>query len=197
MSFKTIVGRSDGVFWWFPVLSDDQEKNCCIHQNYLVALTIGIRGLETDLGTKRINTWSNLTPQQSFALSRFEEIHLLCHLTLMLLGMTTNRTHKQHSLLMLLRIINAYYKRVCCKLTMHNFRMHKIWVRVRNEILKNVSVLPISAICYCLLPTCIQHTSGHGRTLDNTQYTTKVMHCARIHFWPTVTSKFMGNPIIT
>ena len=25
MSFKTI-GRSDGVFWWFPALSEDQEK---------------------------------------------------------------------------------------------------------------------------------------------------------------------------
>ena len=40
MSFKTIVGRSDGVFWWFPVHSEDQEKNCCIYQNYLVALMI-------------------------------------------------------------------------------------------------------------------------------------------------------------
>ena len=27
MSFKTIAGRSDGVFWWFPALSEDQEKN--------------------------------------------------------------------------------------------------------------------------------------------------------------------------
>ena len=26
MSFKTIAGRSDGVFWWFPALSEDQEK---------------------------------------------------------------------------------------------------------------------------------------------------------------------------
>ena len=39
MSFKTIAGRSDGVFWWFPALSEDQEKNCRIHQNYLVALS--------------------------------------------------------------------------------------------------------------------------------------------------------------
>ena len=38
MSFKTIAGRSDGVFWWFPALSEDQEKNCWLHQNYLVAL---------------------------------------------------------------------------------------------------------------------------------------------------------------
>ena len=38
MSFQTIAGRSDGVFWWFPALSEDQEKNCRIHQNYLVAL---------------------------------------------------------------------------------------------------------------------------------------------------------------
>ena len=38
MSFKTIAGRSDGVFWWFPALSEDQEKICWIHQNYLVAL---------------------------------------------------------------------------------------------------------------------------------------------------------------
>ena len=40
MSFKTIAGRSDGVFWWFPALSEDQEKNCRIHPNYLVALTL-------------------------------------------------------------------------------------------------------------------------------------------------------------
>ena len=38
MSFKTIAGRSDGVFWGFPALSEDQEKICWIHQNYLVAL---------------------------------------------------------------------------------------------------------------------------------------------------------------
>ena len=40
MSFKTIAQRFDGVFWWFPALSEDQErkKNCRIHQNYLVAL---------------------------------------------------------------------------------------------------------------------------------------------------------------
>ena len=38
MSFQTIGGRSDGVFWWFAALSEDQEKNCWIHQNYLVAL---------------------------------------------------------------------------------------------------------------------------------------------------------------
>ena len=35
MSFKTIAGRSDGVFWWFPALSEDQEKISVIHQNYL------------------------------------------------------------------------------------------------------------------------------------------------------------------
>ena len=39
LSFKTIAGRSDGVFWWFPALFEDQEKTCWIHQNYLVALT--------------------------------------------------------------------------------------------------------------------------------------------------------------
>ena len=40
MSFKTIAGMSDGVFWWFPALSEDQEeKNSWIHQNYLVALS--------------------------------------------------------------------------------------------------------------------------------------------------------------
>ena len=26
MSFKTIAGRSDDVFWWFPALSEDQEN---------------------------------------------------------------------------------------------------------------------------------------------------------------------------
>ena len=26
MPFKTIVGRSDSVFWWFPALSEDQEN---------------------------------------------------------------------------------------------------------------------------------------------------------------------------
>ena len=26
MSFKTIAGRSDGVFWWFPALSEDLEE---------------------------------------------------------------------------------------------------------------------------------------------------------------------------
>ena len=26
MSFQIIAGRSDGVFWWFPALSEDQEK---------------------------------------------------------------------------------------------------------------------------------------------------------------------------
>ena len=26
MSFQTIAGRSDGVFWWFPALSIDQEN---------------------------------------------------------------------------------------------------------------------------------------------------------------------------
>ena len=25
MSFQTITGRSDGVFWWFPALSEDQD----------------------------------------------------------------------------------------------------------------------------------------------------------------------------
>ena len=40
MSFQTIPGRSDGVFRWFPALSEDQEKNCRIHQNYLVAFTL-------------------------------------------------------------------------------------------------------------------------------------------------------------
>ena len=38
MSFQTIAGRSDGVFWWFPALSEDQEKYCPIYQNYIVAL---------------------------------------------------------------------------------------------------------------------------------------------------------------
>ena len=38
MTFQTIAGRSDGVFWWFPTLSEDQENFCWIHQNYLVAL---------------------------------------------------------------------------------------------------------------------------------------------------------------
>ena len=38
ISFQTIIaGWSDGVFWW---LSEDQEKNCWIHQNYLVALNV-------------------------------------------------------------------------------------------------------------------------------------------------------------
>ena len=40
MSFKTIAGRSDGVFWWFCALSEDQEKICWIHQNYLVAFKL-------------------------------------------------------------------------------------------------------------------------------------------------------------
>ena len=39
MSFKTIAWMSGGVFWWFPALSEDQEKTCWIHQNYLAALT--------------------------------------------------------------------------------------------------------------------------------------------------------------
>ena len=39
MPFQTIAGRSDGVFWWFPALSEDQEKKIRIHQYYLVALT--------------------------------------------------------------------------------------------------------------------------------------------------------------
>ena len=39
MPFQTIAGRSNGIFWWFPALSEDKEKNCRIHQNYLVALT--------------------------------------------------------------------------------------------------------------------------------------------------------------
>ena len=38
MSFQTIARKSDGVFWWFPALSEDQENFCRIHQNYLVAL---------------------------------------------------------------------------------------------------------------------------------------------------------------
>ena len=38
IAFKTIAGRSDGVFWWFPALSEDQQKKSWIHQNYLVAL---------------------------------------------------------------------------------------------------------------------------------------------------------------
>ena len=33
MSFKTIAGRSDGVFWWFSALSEDQEKYSWIHKN--------------------------------------------------------------------------------------------------------------------------------------------------------------------
>ena len=39
MSFQTIAGRSDGVFWWFCALSEDHNFFCQIHQNYLVALT--------------------------------------------------------------------------------------------------------------------------------------------------------------
>ena len=36
---RKMPGRSDCVFWWFSTLSEDQEKNSWIHQNYLVALT--------------------------------------------------------------------------------------------------------------------------------------------------------------
>ena len=43
MSFKTIAGRSGGVFWWFPALSIHQEKFCRIHQNYLVALKSNLK----------------------------------------------------------------------------------------------------------------------------------------------------------
>ena len=39
MSFQTIAGISDGIFWWIPALSEDQEKIGRIHQKYLVALT--------------------------------------------------------------------------------------------------------------------------------------------------------------
>ena len=35
VSFQTIAGRSNTVFWWFNALSEDQEKNGWIHQNYL------------------------------------------------------------------------------------------------------------------------------------------------------------------
>ena len=41
MSFKTIAGRSDGVFWWFPALSRGQEFFLLlIYQNYRVALRL-------------------------------------------------------------------------------------------------------------------------------------------------------------
>ena len=30
MSFKTIFGGVNGAFWWFGVLSEDQEKNCLV-----------------------------------------------------------------------------------------------------------------------------------------------------------------------
>ena len=32
MSFKTIAGRSDCVFWWFSALSEDQDFFCWVHQ---------------------------------------------------------------------------------------------------------------------------------------------------------------------
>ena len=53
LSFKAIAGRSDGVFWWFPALSEDQEKICQIHQNYLVALTGNKENFNSDDGKLR------------------------------------------------------------------------------------------------------------------------------------------------
>ena len=33
-----ITGRFNGDFRWFAALSEDQEKVCVIHRNYIVAL---------------------------------------------------------------------------------------------------------------------------------------------------------------
>ena len=38
MSFKTIFVGFNVAFWWFGVLSEDQEKHCRFHQYYLVGL---------------------------------------------------------------------------------------------------------------------------------------------------------------
>ena len=40
MSIKTIAGGFKGAFWWYGPLSEDQEKEFKIYQNYLVALNI-------------------------------------------------------------------------------------------------------------------------------------------------------------
>ena len=38
MSFKTIAGGYNGVFWWYGPFSEDQEFLKQIYQNYPVAL---------------------------------------------------------------------------------------------------------------------------------------------------------------
>ena len=59
MSFKTIAWMSGGVFWWFPALSEDQEKICWIHQNYLVALICFLLQLESDQNSQQNSTTSS------------------------------------------------------------------------------------------------------------------------------------------
>ena len=42
-------GGFNGAFWWFGVLSEDQDFFCWIHQNYLVALSRPIADCQTIL----------------------------------------------------------------------------------------------------------------------------------------------------
>ena len=74
MSFKTIAGRSDGVFWWFPVLSEDREKNCWIHQNYLVASNLTI-ALHFNLFPNLNNLRSSINNQSATETSLHLHVH--------------------------------------------------------------------------------------------------------------------------
>ena len=56
MSFQTIAGRSDYV-WWFPALSEDQEKICRIHPNYLVALIFVLFNVKGEVSTDNNVDW--------------------------------------------------------------------------------------------------------------------------------------------
>ena len=75
MSFQTIAGRSNRVFWWFHALSEDQEKIICrIHQNYLVALIVLEFKIFLTLALLKVNIWSMLCMYFHRAAIKFEFI---------------------------------------------------------------------------------------------------------------------------
>ena len=66
MSSKTIAGRSDGVFWWLPALSEDQEKNCQIHQNYFC----GFKWKSKKFHVQNMESWLELVHYPPLVIAR-------------------------------------------------------------------------------------------------------------------------------
>ena len=79
MSFKTNFGGFNGAFWWFDVLFEDRDKNCRIHQNYLVALIVHTTLKNSALTNKKIFIFIFAMYQNyPLALSWVYEAFLVC-----------------------------------------------------------------------------------------------------------------------